>query len=121
MLHHLMYLHHRQLYGVLGNPITLADTDEWENRLQNLRLEMLDETGKVLASGNGSALLGNPLNVVLWIKDSLQAEGKQLKKGDLLSLGSITNFVAVKSNSTIRAQYIGLEPNKTVEIFVKFE
>ncbi|MGB3511215.1 MAG: hydratase [Microcoleaceae cyanobacterium] len=108
-------------YGILGKPIPLADTDEWENRLQNLRLEMLDETGQVLASGNGSVLLGHPLNVVLWIKDSLQAEGKQLKKGDLLSLGSITNFVAVKSNTTIRAQYIGLDSNETVEIFVKFE
>lgn len=108
-------------YGVLGNPIPLADTDEWENRLKNLRLEILDETGQVLASGNGSALLGHPLNVVLWIKDSLQAEGKQLKKGDLLSLGSITNFVAVKSNTTIRAKYVGLDSNETVEIFVKFE
>ncbi len=107
--------------GILGKPIPLADTDEWENRLENLRLEMLDEKGKVLASGNSSALLGNPLNVVLWIKDSLQAEGKQLKKGDLLSLGSITNFVAVQSNTTIRAKYISLDPNKTVEIFVKFE
>lgn len=77
--------------------------------------------GKVLTSGNGSNLLGNPLNVVLWIKNSLQAERKELKKGDLLSLGSITSFIPITSNSTIRAQYIDLEPNKTVEIFVKFE
>ncbi len=107
--------------GILGKHIPLANTDEWENRLKNLRLEMLDENGQVLASGNGSALLGHPLNVVFWIKDSLQAENKQLKKGDLLSLGSITNFVAVKSNTTIRAKYIGLAPNETVEIFVKFK
>ncbi|MEB3342353.1 hydratase [Okeania sp.] len=107
--------------GILGEPIPLADTDEWENRLQNLQVEILDENGKVLASGKGSNLLGNPLNVVLWIKDSLQAEGKELKKGDLLSLGSISRFVPVKSNSTIRARYLDLEPNKTVEIFVKFE
>ena len=107
--------------GILGNPIPLADTDEWESRLKNVSIEILDETGKVLVSGNSSSLLGNPLNVVLWIKNSLQAEGKQLKKGDLLSLGSITNFITVKSNTTIRAQYTGLTPNETVEIFVKFE
>ena len=65
--------------------------------------------------------MGNPLNVLLWIKDSLQAEGKQLKKGDLLSLGSITNFIPIKPNTTIRAKYIDLDPNGTVEIFVKFE
>ncbi|MGK7920290.1 MAG: 2-keto-4-pentenoate hydratase [Trichodesmium sp.] len=107
--------------GILGKPIPVANTDEWENCLKSLRIEMLDENGKVLASGKGSGLLGNPLNVVLWIKDSLQAEGKELKKGDLLSLGSMTSFLPVKSNSTIRARYIDLEPNKTVEIFVKFE
>ncbi len=107
--------------GILGEPIPVVDTDEWENRLKSLKLEMLDENGKVLASGKGSDLLGNPLNVVLWIKDSLQAEGKELKKGDLLSLGSMTSLIPVKSNSTIRARYIDLEPNKTVEIFVKFE
>lgn len=107
--------------GILGKPIPVADTDEWENRLKSLRIEILDENGKVLTSGNGSDLLGNPLDVVLWIKDSLQAEGKGLKKGDLLSLGSMTSFIPIKSNSTIRAQYIDLEPNKNVEIFVKFE
>lgn len=107
--------------GILGKPIPVADTDEWENRLKNLQIKILDENGKVLTSGNGSNLLGNPLNVVLWIKNSLQAERKELKKGDLLSLGSITSFIPITSNSTIRAQYIDLEPNKTVEIFVKFE
>ena len=107
--------------GILGKPIPVSDTDEWENRLKSLRIEILDQNDKVLASGNGSSLLGNPLNVVLWIKDSLQAQGKELKKGDLLSLGSITSFIPVKSNSTIRAQYIDLEPDKTIEIFVKFE
>ena len=107
--------------GILGKPIPVADTDEWENRLKSLRIEILDANGKVLTSGNSSDLLGNPLNVVLWIKDSLQSEGKELKKGDLLSLGSMTSFIPIKSNSTIRAQYINLEPNKNVEIFVKFE
>ena len=107
--------------GILGKPIPVADTDEWENRLKSFRIEILDENGKVLASGNGSDLLGNPLNVVLWIKDSLQGEGKGLKKGDLLSLGSMTSFIPVQLNSTIRAKYIDLWPNQTVEIFVKFE
>jgi len=66
--------------GILGKPIPVADTDEWENRLKNLQIKILDENGKVLTSGNGSNLLGNPLNVVLWIKNSLQAEKKKKKK-----------------------------------------
>lgn len=108
-------------YGIVGEPLKLSPTEEWEGRLNNMTLEILDGDGKVLATGKGSNLLGNPLNVVLWIKDSLQAEGKQLKKGDLLSLGTITPLMPVKPNTSIRARYTGLKPDETVEIFVVFE
>ncbi|NEP54188.1 MAG: hydratase, partial [Moorea sp. SIO3C2] len=64
---------------------------------------------------------GNPLQVVLWLKDSLKASGKVLKQGDLLSLGSMTPLIPVKSGTTIRAQYIGLDPKGKVEISVSFE
>jgi 2-keto-4-pentenoate hydratase len=108
-------------YGVVGEPILLSPTEEWEGRLKNLTLEILDADGKVLATGKGSNLLGNPLNVVLWIRDSLRAEGKQLRKGDLLSLGTITPLMPVKPNTSIRARYTGLKADETVEIFVVFE
>lgn len=108
-------------YGILGNPIPLTNQHDWQTRLAAIRLEILDANGTILATGNSRTLLGHPLNVVLWIKDTLQAEGKQLKKGDLLSLGTITPLMPVKPNTTIRAKYIGLDPNGTVEILVKFE
>ena len=107
--------------GILGEPISLAATEEWEGRLNNFTLEILDKDGKVLATGKGSNLLGNPLNVVLWIRDSLRAEGKELKKGDLLSLGTITPLMPVKPNTSIRARYSGFKLDETVEIFVVFE
>ncbi|NEP43107.1 MAG: hypothetical protein F6K35_29340 [Okeania sp. SIO2H7] len=108
-------------YGVVGEPILLSPTEEWEGRLKNLTLEILDGDGKVLATGKGSNLLGNPLNVVLWIKDSLLAEGKQLKKGDLLSLGTITPMMPVQPNTSIRGRYTGLKLDEAVEVFVVFE
>ena len=67
-------------YGVLGDPIPLTNTDDWESRLGDISVEIFDADGNLLATGNSNALLGHPLNVVLWIKDALQAEGKQLKK-----------------------------------------
>ena len=66
------------------------------------------ETGKRLASGQSHALLGDPLNVVLWIKNQLRKQGKSLKKGDLLSLGTITPLTPAKAGKSIRAEYIGL-------------
>ncbi|AOX04093.1 hydratase [Moorena producens PAL-8-15-08-1] len=107
--------------GVLGTPIPLSATPDWEERLKNIKIVMVDKAGNELAVGKSSALLGNPLQVVLWLKDSLKASGKVLKKGDLLSLGSMTPLVPVKSGTTIRAQYIGLDPKGKVEISVSFE
>ncbi len=108
-------------YGLLGNPIKLAATEEWKNRLANFKLEILDKGGKVLATGKGSNLLGHPLNVVKWIRDAVKKQGKQLKKGDLLSLGTITKLMPAKPGKTIRARYTGLDPKGPVEISVSFE
>jgi len=108
-------------YGLLGNPIKLAATEGWKNRLANFKLEILDKSGEVLATGMGSNLLGHPLNVVKWIRDTLKKQGKQLKKGDLLSLGTITKLMPTKPGKTIRARYTGLDPKGPVEISVGFE
>jgi 2-keto-4-pentenoate hydratase len=91
------------------------------NRLINFKLQIIDDKGTVLSEGQGTSLLGDPLNVVLWIRDSLKAEGKKLNKGDLLSLGSITKGIPTAPNTTLRARYTDLDPKGPVEISVKFK
>lgn len=108
-------------YFVLGDPIPLAATEEWQERFKNFSMSLKDETGAGLADGRGSALLGDPLRVVLWIKDSLAAEGKTLRKGDILSLGSITKMIPPKAGSTVKGRYIGLSPEGPVEVAVTFK
>jgi 2-keto-4-pentenoate hydratase len=107
--------------GVTGSPIPLKASEEWMNRLKNFKLQVLDDKGTVVGEGQGNSLLGDPLNVVLWIRDSLKAEGKRLKKGDLLSLGSITKGIPTVPNTTLRAHYIDLDPKGPVDITVKFK
>lgn len=107
--------------GVMGSPITVNGSLQWMNRLKNFKLQVLDEKGTVLSEGLGNSLLGDPLVVVLWIRDSLKAEGKKLKKGDLLSLGSITKGIPTAPNTTLRAHYIDLDPKGPVDINVKFK
>jgi len=108
-------------YGVMGEPVPIEATATWIERLKNFKLQVLDENGNVLAEGTGSNLLDHPLNVVLWLRNSMLAEGKSLKKGDLLSLGTITNLMPAKAGTTIRAVYIGLDPGGPVEVSVKFK
>ena len=85
------------------------------------RTSLPDSPANQLIEGQGSALLDHPMNVVLWIRDSLKAEGKKLKKGDLLSLGTITKLTPTAPNTRIVAKYLDLDSKGSVEIFVKFK
>ncbi len=107
--------------GVIGEPIIINNDSNWQEILGNINLVMLDENNNKLGQGNSQLLLGHPLNVVLWLKDNLKSQGKYLKKGDLISLGTITPMIPAKSGQIIKAQYSGLIPNKIVEISVSFE
>lgn len=108
-------------YGVMGDPIPVEDTPDWFDRLASFKLDILDENGAVLATGEGKNVLDHPLNVTLWIKDSLKADGIRLKKGDLLSMGTITKLMPAKPDTTVKARYTGLDPKGPVEIEVRFK
>ena len=85
------------------------------------RRRFLSSSATALGSIALTNLLGHPLNVVLWLKDSLAAEGKRLKKGDLLSLGTITKLMPVRPGTTVKARYLDLDPAGPVEISAHFE
>lgn len=106
--------------GVIGEEIPLSATPEWQEELGKIQVIITDETGKELARGDSSALLGHPLNVVIWLRDKLQAEGKSLNKGDLISLGSMTPLLSVVSGSKIKARYLGLQ-EEAREININFD
>ncbi len=107
--------------GVVGNVIPLDEENINKDQLKNISVKLIDDSGEMIAQGNSNALLGDPLNVVFWIKEQLKAQGKTLKKGDLLSLGSITPLIPVETGKTITAQYTGLEKDKVTEVFITFE
>jgi 2-keto-4-pentenoate hydratase len=108
-------------YGIVGEPIPVQPTQEWMDRLKNFMCQIYDEKGTMLIEGPGSSLLDHPMNVVLWIRDSLKASGMLLLKGDLLSLGTITKLTPTAPNTIIKARYVGLDPKGPVEISVIFK
>lgn len=107
--------------GIVGDPVKISGEKEWIQRLKAMQLEIYDEKNEKIAEGTGAALMGDPMAVVLWIRDQLKKEGKTLKKGDLLSLGTITKMVPVKAGGQIKARYTGLDPKGPVEIMVQFQ
>lgn len=108
-------------YGIVGEPIPVQATPEWMERLKTFKCQIYNDKGIMLIEAPGSSLLEHPMNVVLWIRDSLKADGISLQKGDLLSLGTITKLTPTTPNTTVFARYVGLDPNGQVVISVTFK
>ena len=108
--------------GVMGDPIAMNTAEDWMAVLGAIEVEILDESsGAVIAAGASQALMGHPLEVVLWLRDDLKQAGQCLRPGDLLSLGSITAPTPVQAGQTLQVRYRGLRPDESVEVVVTFE
>jgi 2-keto-4-pentenoate hydratase len=90
--------------GVAGTPIPSDGLDEDALAAAAGRLTV---NGAVVAEAQASALLGHPLDAVLWIVAAAKARGMTLKEGDVLSLGSMGRFQQAAPGA-IEATYTGI-------------
>jgi 2-keto-4-pentenoate hydratase len=106
--------------GVAGEPVGLEVSDEWLAALggMTVRVERTDENGEateIVGDFPGSAILGHPLEAVLWLIGHLEARGESLEAGDLISLGSFGPAMDVPEEGGIRVTYLrlpgGVEPS----------
>jgi len=102
--------------GVVGRGIPVEPTEEFAERLASMRVRMTDQDGKELGSANGAAILGHPLNAVLWLARDLENSGERLEAGDLLSLGSFTAPMPPRPGLAVTVRYEGLPGNPRVAV-----
>jgi len=62
----------------------------------------------VIATGAGSAVLGSPINALVWLANTLGARGISFAPGDVVIPGSITASQPVGVGSVVEAQFTGL-------------
>ncbi|MEM8663546.1 MAG: hypothetical protein AAGF49_05415 [Pseudomonadota bacterium] len=76
-------------WGVAGTPVATAgmDADGLAASTGTLSLN-----GTMVAEAPATALLGHPLDAVLWIANAAKARGMTFKEGDVLSLGGLGRF-----------------------------
>lgn len=86
---------------VLGDPLPLGD-----RRLDEVtcRVEM---NGAVVADGTGAAVLGDPLNSVVWLAGSLARYGRKIRAGDIVMTGSFVRQFPLKAGDKVRVAYSG--------------
>ena len=90
--------------GVVGTPVPVEGLSE--DDLAAIT-GVLNGGGTVMAKADATALLGHPLDAVLWIARAAKARGMTLKKGDVLSLGSMGPFQLAAAGTVTASYQIG--------------
>ena len=88
---------------VLGS--TPRRVDAIDLRLQGVNVR---KNGAIVATGAGAAVLGSPINALVWLANTLGERGVALEAGQVVLPGSITNSIPVAAGDTIAADYAGL-------------
>jgi 2-keto-4-pentenoate hydratase len=88
---------------VLGTPVQLAPTMELDQVEARVRLN-----GNEVATGLGSAVLGNPLNSVRWLAEKLRHHGRGLRPGDIIMTGSFVRQFPLQAGDIAVAEFSGI-------------
>ncbi len=106
--------------GVAGTPLAVPATRGERYRLLDelatMQVVVRGGEGQVLATGQGSDILGHPLNAVVWLAQALRKENLQMKPGDLISLGSFSPLMPPKAGLSVTVDYLGLTGAQPVKV-----
>jgi len=104
--------------GVLGTPIAVQGVAEFSNALRDM-VTIVKGDGVELDRGKGSDVLEHPLNAVVWLAKDLARDGRAMKPGDLISLGSFSRLLPPKPWLVVEVQYQGLPGDPVVSVSFK--
>src|SRR3954447_1115421 len=88
---------------VLGAPVHLAPAMELDKVEARVHLN-----GDEVATGLGSAVLGNPLNSVQWLAETLGRYGRQLRANDIIMTGSFVRQFPLQAGDIAVAEFSGI-------------
>ena len=103
--------------GVVGRPIAVTPSAEFAAALGRMSVS-LHQDGREISRAPGAAILGHPLNALAWIARDLAREGRPLREGDMISLGSFSPPQPVVAGQVWTARYEGL--GEAQDVVVRF-
>jgi 2-keto-4-pentenoate hydratase len=86
---------------ILGSPVPLPTHPETVEARVIIN-------GEAVATGTGDAVLGNPLNSVVWLAAKLAEFGRSLKAGEIIMSGSFTRQFPIRPGDSIRCEFVGV-------------
>lgn len=109
--------------GVTGTPIPIppyrGERYALLDGLRDMTVVMNDTQGAELARGKGSDVLGHPLNAVVWLAEALAKDGRAMKPGDLVSVGSFSPLLPPRAGLGVTVNYLGLPGAAPVSVSFK--
>ena len=102
--------------GYFGQGIAVEPTQPFADALRDMRVIMTDEAGTEHANSLGSAIMGHPLNAVLWLIEDVRKSGGRLRAGDKLSLGAFSAPMAPRQAMRVKVRYLGLPGNPEINL-----
>lgn len=105
-------------FGVLGQRIPVRATPAFLDALEKMQINLVDGEGTEQGKATGATILEHPVNAILWLIEDLRKEGKELRPGDLVSLGSV-KAITPEPGQTYTVKYEGL-PGGPIFVSVKF-
>jgi len=103
--------------GVQGRPIAVTPSADFIAALGRMSIS-LHQDGREVSRAPGAAILGHPLNALAWIARDLAREGRHLREGDMISLGSFSPPQPVVAGQVWNARYEGL--GEAQDVMVRF-
>jgi 2-keto-4-pentenoate hydratase len=83
---------------ILGSPVALP--------LELATIEAsVSVNGQPVATGLGEAVLGNPLNSIVWLSGKLAEYGRTLKAGEIVMTGSFTRQFPISPGDRIETMF----------------
>jgi 2-oxopent-4-enoate/cis-2-oxohex-4-enoate hydratase len=69
---------------------------------------VLEKNGEIACTGAGAATLGNPVNAMVWLANTLGRLGIPLKAGEVVLSGSLGPMIPVKAGDSLRVTIGGI-------------
>jgi 2-keto-4-pentenoate hydratase len=88
---------------VVGAPVRLAPNIDLAEVAARVQLN-----GQEVATGLGSAVLGNPLNSIKWLAGKLGEYGRSLRPGDIVMTGSFVRQFPLRPGDAAIAEFSGI-------------
>ena len=106
---------------VMGPGAPIEATPVFVQAIADMETVFTDEAGTVLQTAPASALLGNPLRVVLWLVEEFKRRGKTLQAGDRLSLGAVGKLFPLSEGGKTYTHTLNGLPSGTIATMVRVD